>query len=792
MHFPSVLEKYGATRARLREIFTSSLPERLKDDASDEDKKRYERQKKDNEIRKRIEHRAWSRMLSGIETNARTARIWQAVDMAWDAAPIQKEMVPLLLWAQGKIKVDQLLTSLNDSVGESGAKKFISKTNDGYKVDIPRIFEVNINIVRSYLTRRLAAVDALWSNLWPLYKYTPRGYSTVAQLKGDIVTQRIDQMADQYGYRHQGSQWRRDMLLYGDSLVFPRAAWDKKHGWRWKKTNDGSEPTECESYITREGVDLVNPHKTRRYYDTSAPLAQINTDNGPKWVGYWDILRYGELKSCESSYFNLKDVVATADWTTLVGKYPDFFGYYFDPCVLKWPDCNSTIPGRWNDRSETIGKYNDRELDQGVLVGQHFECINPKEEGICEYDADVWLRLSVGGSGTIIGAEFMPSLPAAYGAINVNDSRLVNQSMASELLPYQDQLTNIVTHMLQQLRTSFTLLYLLDKDSLDENIRKQLESNAANRDWWLDPVVLTYSASKLKELGISDPSMAFRIIQPQIQGTIANALQAINQLLNLADRLMILSPNELGQPNPREVAAREVQEISTSVQSIYSFINQGPREQIAAVKEMLFESLVTHGSPIVRVPVMRKYTLQTIRDAGFDVRDVELSENDEYVPVETPIEGPLNELVYDYYFDSREGSERAINTQGAQALVQLFQLLTGNEAIAQKLGFDRILQIVNAVIRMSGAPLDMQIESNDGESDEIAPQQPPAPQGQPPGDPAVIQAMQALEARQARSEAVLQQFMQQMGMGPGNGRPAAPTNGAPIVPMNRGQMAVPA
>lgn len=794
MHFPKVLEMHGATASRLREIYTSKQPEALKENATDEDKKAHECACKNYEIRKRHESRGWSRILAGIEENARHSRVWQAVDMAMDAAPIQKETFPLLLWAQGKIQVERLATMLTDSVGAENAKKFVKKDGNGkLSLDLPRICKIDINIVRSYATRRLAAMDALWANLYPLFKYSPRGMSTIAQLKGDIVTQRIDQMADQYGLRHQGSQWRRDMLMYGTSVVFARSAWDRKVGWRFKKTNDGSEPKETESYVTREGVDLINIHPSRRYFDSSAPLAQINTDNGPGWIGYWDILRWGAVKDCEASYYNLDQVVASSDWTTLAGRYPEFFGFYFDPCVLKWPDQRQNVT-RWNDRSEMVGTYANDQRDQGVLLVQHFEKINPKAEGICDYDSEIWVRQVFAGCGTIVGAEFMPSIPACYGAIDVNDSRVLNQSMCSLLLPYQDQLTNIVTHMIEQLRASFTLLYLIDKDSLDAAIVKDLEENATNQNYWLDPKVLIYSGTKLKELGIQDPRQAFSVVRVEITNVVGSALSAISQLLNLADRLMILSPNELGQPNPREVAAREVQEISTSVQAIYSFINQGPREQIAAVKELLFDSLVTMGSPIVRVPVMRKYTLKTIKDAGYKVIDTEVAGDDEYVPVEAPIEGPLSELVYDYYFDSREGSERAVNTQGAQVLMQMLQVITQTPGVVQKLGLDRLLDIVNAIIRMCGAPIDLQIESNDGESDEI-----PNPEEQAAQQQAQMQAAQQgsqnqaqtqTEMRLQRLESMLSNFMSKMGEGPSTVGSAAP-QGAPVLAMSP-QMTAPA
>ncbi len=52
-------------------------------------------------------------------------------------------------------------------------------------------------------------------------------------------------------------------------------------------------------------------------------------------------------------------------------------------------------------------------------------------------------------------------------------------------------------------------------------------------------------------------------------------MTSVTQLLNLVERLLILSPQELGQPAPREISATEVTEIATTTQAIYSFISEG-------------------------------------------------------------------------------------------------------------------------------------------------------------------------------------------------------------------------
>lgn len=832
MHDPRVLLEYGCSPERLRTIFTSTGPavtegatqstgadtggaansspeEALTtggtrnipyqggvDQATSEPRLADAKKPEDWEIRRRFEYRIRSRVINGIATGINNARPLQAVDMAWDAPPIQKETIPLLLWAQGKIKHGDLCAGLLRDLDPTTAQKFVRKGADQkMMVNIPRICDISINLVRSYVTRRHAAIAALWDNLWPLLKYDPRGTDEIAMLRADALTQRVDIMADDYNYRHFLSQCDRDKLLYCNSLIFPRSAWDKKTSIRRKASNvEGANGVsdKFESYVTAEGVDCVNPHPSRWFWDLGAPLANVNTDNGPTYLGYWDIVPYGTIR--KASYYNIDHVVASEAWIQLVQMQSWYFAQYFDPCVLAWPNLGACAdPSLMNDRTGNIGLYTAEMADKGVLLTQYFEKINPKLEGIGDYDADVWIRLVAAGDGTIVGAEFLPSIPACYGAINANDNRVANASLASEMLPYQDMASNIVATMIEQVRRSFTQLWVFNKDLLDEKTIKELTANAQNQEWWIDPKVLVVSISEKAELLQAGGGLNLNAIVAQIttklENAVTDALRALGQLLALADRLVNSSPNELGQPNPREVSARETQEISTTIQSIYSFYNEGPREQRAAFKKLVFESLICCGSDNFTVPVLRRYQKKTIEAAGFKVVEPGENATDKTVmPEMTRIMGSVQGLNFSYYFDSRDGAERALNTQGAQVLQQFIVGLIQIPGVGQKIGARRLFTMLNIVARMAGAPDEFQLQLDDGEA-EAMPQDGAEGGAIPPQVQQAIQQlmqnMQQLATKDSQLEQAVAVVMQKLGL-PMPQQPPAPAQGpaGPVAPPN--------
>jgi hypothetical protein len=756
MHHPKILNKFGLTDARLREIFTCT------DKESDTGK-----------IRVKFEDRIRSRVNEGVRVCAENAALFQAVDLAWDAPPIQKETIPLLLWAQGKIKREALVTSLKDT---PLADELIVKQKDGtLQVNTPRLYEMSITLVRSYVTRRLAAQTSRFANLWPYFRYEPRGVDQVSKLKAETLSQRVDVMVDAYNYRHFGTQLARDQLLYARSLAFPRGAWDAQTQWKIKDLNiEGDEP-EVESYVTREGIEFVNPHPARCYWDLSAPLANINTDTGPCYVGYWDIIRYGTL--LDGNYYNTDSIGTGEGWLQLISKYQNFFSQYFDPKVLKFksPMDDPTLA---NSTAANTGLYTSEDKDRGCFIGQHFEKINPKHEGICDYDCDIWLRLSVAGDGTIVGAEPMPSIPACYGGQNEKDDRIVNASMAMELLAYQDQLSNMSSHMMMNLRSSMVQLWLLDKDSMEADTLKYFEDGAKQKDFFTEPRLLIYSSAKLKELGISDPSAAFKIIQADVTNTIEVCYNGMTRLLNLCDRLMILSPNELGQPAPREISAREVQEISNTTSSISTFVSDGIDEQRAAMKKLVYQSLICRATANFRVPAMQRYSVETLKAAGFSPADTVNLDNGAILPIKTPIIGTIKGLMFDYMFDSRDGAERTPNSQVSQTITQLIQFLSSNEAVAAAMGKRRLFDLVNEAVRLSGAGVDFLLSMDEGESDGV-------------GNTDIAAALAQLTQRLGQLEQVVSAGPPTQGLPPGaQAQPPAPDTSLEVQPNGADVMAL--
>jgi hypothetical protein len=470
---------------------------------------------------------------------------------------------------------------------------------------------------------------------------------------------------------------------------------------------------EYEAYVEREGIQFINPHPTRVIWDNAAPLHNINSNLGPSWIGYWDIVRYSSVRD-NPDFWNMNEITYTNSLHGLVNAHKDFFDAYYDPTVLAFPQSRDEF-AFGNERVSQTGVYAAEERDKSMFLSTVFMRLNPKAEKLGDYPFDCWLKCTVASDETVIHAEWMPSLPAVYGGINQNDDRMVNCSMAHDLMPYQDQMNNITYAMLHSMKISMFKILAIDQDALDEDTREFIKDSLAEDTFYQKPKALFYSGAKAADLGIDTKDFISVIdVSKELSQGINQSLQALFQLLNLVERLMILSPQELGQAAEREISATEVSEIANSTNTIYTFISEGIDDMRGAVKKMLYEHLICCSTTEFNVPVKQRFSAKKIREVGLDVED---DGDQDDLPKGRNIIGSPTNLIHEYMFSGRDGAERNRDTQSAQTLAQLFQQVVSIPDMAQQLGKERIFSILNEIFRMSGAGFDLKLEIDEADED---------------------------------------------------------------------------
>jgi hypothetical protein len=732
-----ILERFGTSNKRLREVLTSkarSQAEAIATVPEDEVRQRVLMSNKNTQdiaYREQLEGRFRARIDEGVVRSLTNYQFFAAADLAWDTSAITRATIPLLLYAQGNINIQTAATALK-KIGGAAYTNHVRENDRGepVNIDIPKFFECNINIVRSFVTRRLSAQANIFGNLYPYYSYEARTTGLVGKCRADVLSQRVDMMADQFGYRNHDVQCMRDAFLYSRSVDFVKCAWDVERQWVKKaidKELDSNLPptdnSDLDSEVVKEGLPWFKPHPSRVFWDNAYPLSSLNTDSGCEFIGYWDIVRFKDVMY-NPAFFNVDAI----GWSTRFwGMGGIFLNYkaYFDQFVgnitpPSFPQGTTTDPAGENDRAANIGVYNVNQGDVSLLITQYFEKLVPKDFGIGDYPFPVWFRFIVASDATIVFAEILPSSPCAVLSLNCNDDRMVNVSMAHELMAYQDQLTNLFNQMLIICKNEAFKTIGINTDALNEAQVKQIEQRLKGHDWSSAPIVYQFSLAKLKEeLGIK-PDQVMVVSDTKVGQSLTAIFESIAKLIAMAEKLMAMSPAETGQPAPREISATEVTEIASTTSSVYSYLTQAINEFRNAKKRIIYDSLVACSQGKIKCPVEDRYTKETIKKAGFEI--VDQSEEGTSSPGDLDrmtVIGTARDLIFDYYFSSRDGEERAVKSQAANTLVQLVGVLTQNPVILQAMGKEKLYMIANEIVRMSGAGIDLNLELKPGESNDI-------------------------------------------------------------------------
>lgn len=678
------------TDERLRDIF-SAVPDK---DVTDPEK-----QNDLYRLRIKLEDRLSDKIETCISQGLGNYKLMSAVDLAWDSSPINDYNLPLIMYAQGRLTVDQ-----TQQLAAEFPKidKYIQRTEKGVQINLPKFFDVNINLVRSYITRRLAAQLSKYDDLSPFFKYHPRLQTEIGRLRADVLSERVDMMADQYGYRKKQEQLIRGMMLYQKQFGFVASKWDSEK----YLDDDGN------MVVHKEGVDWVVPHPTRTFYDTNYPASSLLTDTGCKYCGYWEVVPLGEIID-SPYYFNRDQILYSEYQNSLFGGYKTYWSHYSTKIVA--PSVPQGSMTEHNHREGNSNFYAADEKDRSVFLTQFFWRVIPSDEGIADYDYPCWIRLVVAGDRTVVYAEVMPSSPCTVFEYNGHDGRLNNLSIAHEIMPYQDQVSNLFSQLLETIKADLFSIGILNTDlfdTKDPEQRKMIEEFKRvyrGEEFKVTRGALAISLDKLMQLNIPIDNV-FKVVHSAPNHSTDKIFQSIREMLNILDRLLALSPQELGQIAPREVTATEVAAVSNTTESVYAHISTGIDQGRDAMKRIIFESAKNCISDQVEVSIKTNYPPEVVEAAGFSLIEDETQYGSVSPEKVMNIQGPFSKLIHQYTWTSRDGSERVNNPQAAGQLINLLNIILTNEMLMQAVPPTKIFTLMNLAVRSLGTGFNLNLQ----------------------------------------------------------------------------------
>lgn len=687
---PKVFERHGCDAASLRRVF--------------EKREGYDYSPKVNSLIATIT----SRIQQGRTQNLKDYRYFAAMDYAYDAPYYQTTPTLVQHICNQNLTYDESLKVVEGWGLRWGDIFKIKLKPDGTKdlgldgkpqleVIAPSLVRTLIPMVKSYLTIRCAKLFTD-RNQVPLFKFEPLRNTEENVVLCEVLNNIMEAMVTQFGYRDELRDAIFHTLLYGINIMFPQEAWHEEK----QENEDGSVRT------VKEGIRYIQPHPTRMFYDLFYRTSSINSDSGCEYTGHWRVERYGSIRS-NPAFFNQTAIPYGTNWfeNPYAGTY---FSDFYPPCTMTFPQGQTLNPQM---RETQAGVYATTDEDKALFVTELFMKLKPSEWDLCDPDAKdkkpyehpVWFRFVMASDNTVVYAEPLSYTPNIYYGYDADGSRVRNASMALELIPFQDQLGNLLSQILLTAKQNLANVVFYDMNIVDADQIRRLNNAGETAIRGIN--LVGYDSEKNLKAGL-DTRNAFQPISLGKQST-GELMNTLNTVISIAERMLAFSAQELGSAASHQQSAEEMRVISNSIGVRVAYTGTFIDDGNDAWKRQLADAMMAYMDSdfVAEVSPETQNLDEILKRLGFEIVSPGSGK------VKTRIKGKkekLMPLLLDGLVSNKDGPDRGTDAQAAAVMMQTVQAVAGNPELAQQVGSRNLLQLLTRAARMGGAPRDFELE----------------------------------------------------------------------------------
>jgi len=667
----NVLNSRGVTTDKLKSVF-----------AGDDESVSKKAKPLLDKIRQRID--------DGLQFCIKNHKVYHALDLAWDT-PFRQVSHTLASSLINKELDDETILNATKDWGLTGMLETVKDSKGTHKrLNLPVFFNVFVPVVRAYVTIRWARIynDR---RQYPLFKYEMSHNTTTNKLRSDIITDRVQTMANQYGYSETLKQCIFQMLHYGWCMQFPTEEWHSE-----TQVNINAVGEEEEKYV-REGLRYHLPHPSRVFFDQAHRTTSFNSDSGCEFAGYWRIMRYGDIRRNEK-FWNV-DKISYGKTTDLLGGAKTYLELV-SPCTMEFPTSRTAF-GALDRESEMDRAYNKADDDKAVLITEYFEKLVPSEYGLGDYDHPVWFRFCLANDNTILYAAPVPYCPVIYYAYDPHEGRSMNASLSLEVIPFQDQIGNLLSQYLLSVKQNLANLTFVDTDQVPKDMIEKLQNWGEKLFRGLNFLPFSSRQNKFAQSDVREAFNSVRLSTLDTNGIVT----AMRQIIDMLERLLVISAQEVAQSASHEQTAEEVRTVATTTTTRLAFTANAVDDAIAAWKEQAYRALMAYGEDEIYANINSQYTVDALHSLGFSV-----TEKDEDRSGSVKVRGQKSALNLEHIGSYRDTLDRVSDNTMAAALTQLYTMVAQDPEIRQSIGVDQVLDVLNRIGQMLGLPRDFKLQ----------------------------------------------------------------------------------
>jgi hypothetical protein len=645
------------------------------------------------------------RMIRYISRNFEDSKIYWTLDRVIDASlrnlkyvQAREILATQPTWEAEKIASTfynwGLHTMLSPVKNADGTMKLGPGNQPFFELDLPIFDTVYVPLVSAYRTMRWAKIFNERNN-YPLYKYSPSHATTKHLAQTEVITSVIGRMSQDMAYSQDLKQCILQMLDYGFALRMPESAWYREE---YIALDNGKEVTRTQ----KEGVKWVTPRPERTFIDAVNPLYTLNSDTGCSFFGYWDIKRYGTLKTNKNlwntekiNYGSSQAFFKSSSWSV----YQELF-----PCRLKTPVCNTDVDYASIDRQDKEFWYStSAEEDAATICTVMYDKIIPSEWNLFDYDMPVWTRWLYADTCTPLYMEVVPYTPGAIYLYDYDSNRGFQNSLTMQLSPFQQLFGNFLTQYFISIKNNLPRIVFFNTDIVDRDHIEQIK--AQKHRLYQQLTLLPFSKREQSFQQQTQQDAFYPLVFPQVNTSeLAGTLRLTIELL---ERMLGYPSQEVGAPATHEQTAKEIIVVAGHSATRSDFTSDGVDQAEKAVKKILYEAWTQYGSDTVTAVVVgvSPEKKKALEDMGFKIEEGESNKQNTY-----GVTGSKKALLLSDFATDQTGTTRAQDTKVAIGMMQALSVAMQNPVIFQSVGVKNIVQLLNDVFTWAGLPDDFRLQ----------------------------------------------------------------------------------
>jgi hypothetical protein len=580
--------------------------------------------------------------------------------------------------------LNDMLTPWHDDKGNrlDVNGQIMGKQNNGspgFKLSLPTFLNVLLPLAASYTHIRWAKLSGD-RDQQPLLKYDPLRLNHKDMALCRVITSRVGRMSTDMGYREVIRQSTLGALQYSACINFPMEAYYQEKQWIGGKEK-----------VVKEGVRWFRPHWTKVFFDTAHPLHTLNSDTGCQYVGYWSLMRFGDVAD-NKDYWNREKIG--------IGKDPGWrsdalFDYYQNayPCTMRFPRFRS---GGENSREEEAFLYRTKDhADAAVDITVLFHKLVPADHGLGDYKYPVWMRFVYAADRTVIFAEPMGYCPAHAYTLDFDENKDRNTSLTLELIPFQDHLSNILSQFILTTKKNLMNVTAVNTDIISPDFMEKIQRQSENA--LRGHAFFPYSEKSARKQQ-SDVGAAFQPLAIQKQST-AEILNLLQTVINLMERVLGFTAQEVGGQATHQQSATESNIVAANTSIRIGHTAAGMDSAIHAMKKAVYNAFINYGSDevVAQVADLHPEGKKRLEEAGFKIEEGANST--------AGVVGPKSSLLVEEFSSDRDGSNRINEQQAASMMLTLIDRLMVPQ-FAEQIGIVPMLDMLQEFATLSGIPGD--------------------------------------------------------------------------------------